>query len=786
MRLLGMKYNKYLIIGLLFIFCKVNAQVRIGEWVDHLSFNYANSLTKVGNIVYYSNGKGLAKYNTDDNSSEKLTKINGLSDVNIKLVRKCSYNDYVLVIYDNTNIDVIKPDGTIINISDIKRKSITGKKVINSVYFSGKYAYIACGFGIVVFDFDKLEVRDTYYVGSTIKNYGIYQITKNDTAFVVASDSGIYYGNFSASLINPLNWKSLNFNLPKGPYNAIVNINGKLFTNYSEKIKSDQFYKDTLYQFNSNIWTKSTCFVATGSTNNELIEDATSNQFFACSRNIFSVIDANGVTTNTVLNYVHHYSDINDVYYVGGNEFWFADGINGLVNTKIIATTNISNILKINGPGNNLVNDLAIKDGKLAVAPVNLTTLYNEQYNRSAASYFADNEWHSLADEIPVSSIVDINSVAIDPNDKNHIAFACMSTGIVELKNNKLSQIYTYTNSPLTPAIYLSNPLLRVTGLNFDNNSNLWNLVTVSPYVVQILKKDGSWKLMDFSQFTPSSPTVSKVIFTKNNQAWVVLARGGGILIYSDVNGLSAPNASNTKVAKQGVGLGNLPSNEVSSLCEDLDGKIWVGTDKGVAIFYSQDNVFSGSNWDCQQILIEQDGHVQHLLEDDAINTIAVDGANRKWVGTENSGVYCFSPDGQTEIYHFTFENSPLYSNSIMDIVIDETTGDVFIGSELGIQSFRTPIIKGFEDFSTIHAYPNPIRPGTTNTVYIKGLVDECIVKITDVAGNLIWETKSQGGQIQWDMQNFSGARVVSGTYLINCSTANGELKGTTKLLVVN
>lgn len=775
-----MQIKNKLFLLLLIVSYITQGQVKIGEWVDHLSYNAANTVAKVGNMVYYANYKGLAKYNTDDNSSEKFTKINGLSDVGITLIRKCSYNNYLIVIYENTNIDIIKPDGTIINVSDIKRKAITGQKTINDVYFVGKYAYLACGFGIVVFDTDKLEVKDTYYIGSISKNYNIYQISKNDTAFVVASDSGIYYGKFTANLTNTQSWKSLNTGLPKGPYNGIVNVNGKLFTNFSMLLKSGLYYQDTLYEFStSNSWLKVNGLVP--NTYRHLYESIDLNRFHVNSRNVFYEMDINGVVTKSAL-----YARINDVDYTGSDEFWFADEVNGLVNTKLTATSNISVPIKINGPDNNYVNDLEIKDGKLIVAPVNLTNIYTNQYSKLQASYFDDNEWHSYANITP-SSIVDINSVAIDPNDKNHVAFACMGSGILETKNNTVTAVYTETNSPLSPYMYNGvTPVLWVTGLNFDNNSNLWTLVTWSPYIIQVLKKDGTWRLLDFSQFTNYNTTVSKVIFTKNNQAWVILARDGGVLIYSDVNGLSTPNSSNTRVAKIGVGLGNLPTSDVPAICEDLDGKIWIGTAKGIAVFYSQDNVFSGANWDCQQILIEQDGHVQHLLEDDRVTSLAVDGANRKWVGTQNSGVYCFSSDGQTEIYHFTFENSPLYSNSIMDIVTDETTGDVFIGSELGIQSFRTPIIKGFEDFSTIHAYPNPIRPGTTNTVYIKGLVDECIVKITDVAGNLIWETKSQGGQIQWDMQNFSGARVVSGTYLINCSTANGELKGTTKLLVVN
>ncbi len=764
-----------------------NSQVKIGQWVDHLSYNSANSLAKVGNVIYFSNGKGLAKYNTSDNSSEKLTKINGLSDVNIKLIRKCSYNDYLLVIYENTNMDIIKPDGTIINISDIKRKSVTGKKNINEVYFNGQFAYLACGFGIVVFDFNKLEVKDTYYIGSAFKNYGIYQITKNDTAFVVASDSGIFYGKFVVNLTNPLNWKSLNTGLVKGPYNSIINVNGNLFTNYSEIEKSGQFYKDTIYQFTSaNTWVKLSCYLnQAGATNKKLYQSSDVNKFFVSSRNLFSEMDISGAITNSVSSNAYR-SIINDVYHVGGNDFWFADELNGLINRKITGGTNVSTVIKINGPENNYVNDIGIKDGKLVIAPVNLSNVYTNQFIRPPSSYFEENEWRSLEGIIP-DSIMDVNSVAIDPNDKNHIAFACMGSGVVELKNNVVKGVYTNKNSPLSAYMYNNTiPFLWVTGLNFDNNSNLWNLVSWSPYIIQVLKKDGTWHLLDFSQFTYFNTTVSKVIFTKNNQAWVILARDGGVLIYSDVNGLSAPNASNTKVAKIGVGIGNLPTSDVPAICEDLDGKIWIGTQKGVAVFYNPENVFTGANWDCQQILIEQDGNVQNLLEDDKVNAVAVDGANRKWIGTENSGVYCFSPDGQNEIYHFTFENSPLYSNAIRDIVTDETTGDVFIASEAGIQSFRTPIIKGFDNFSKVHAYPNPVRPGTSNTVYVKGLVDEAIVKITDVAGNLIWETKAQGGQIQWNLQNFRNEKVVSGTYLINCSTANGELKGTTKLLVVN
>ena len=162
------------------------SQVKIGQWLDHLSYGSANSVSKIDSKVYVSNGTGLAVYDERDNRIKKFTKIDGLSDVGVKMLRANESNNHLLVVYENTNIDVIIPNDLkdeIINISDIKRKIITGKKVINEVFFSGSLAYISCGFGIVVFDTDKLEIKDTYYLGNASTNLEVYQVTKNDMLF---------------------------------------------------------------------------------------------------------------------------------------------------------------------------------------------------------------------------------------------------------------------------------------------------------------------------------------------------------------------------------------------------------------------------------------------------------------------------------------------------------------------------------------------------------------------------------------------------------------------------
>ena len=762
--------NIFIILFLILNFC-LFSQVKVGQWADYLSYNYTNSVAKVGNIVYISNGQGLAKYNTSDFSIEKFTKIDGLSDVGVQLVRKCDANNSLLVIYSNANIDVIKSDGSIINVSDIKRKSITGNKTINEVYFKGNIAYLSCGFGIIVFDTDKLEIKDTYRVGNSLSNYIVHQVTSNDSAIFAATEFGIYYGKPIANLSNYQNWKPLNTGLPPGPYNSIVNFDNKIIANYSEKIKSGVDFKDTIYQYNGLNWAKY-----------PYISGSTIKKMYDYSKyNVLVIIDQSGCSDYNINGTVNNYitQNANDLYYENKNQYWIADKNFGLIDAK--NNTN-KNPIELNGPRSNYANDIAIKDGNIALAPINLGGTFSNQFNGTPPSLYQNNEWKSLSNIIPWN-IQDINSVAIDPNDKNHIAFGCMSSGVVEVTNNQLTAIYTDLNSPMIG--YQGASPLFVTGINFDKNSNLWSLVTNSPKLLQVHKKNNTWALLDFSQ-TIAAATVSKIIFNKAGQAWTILARGGGLLVYNDVAGLSAPNPSNSKLVTSAKGQGFLPSLDIFSICEDLDGKIWVGTQKGVTVFYNPENVFTSGNWDSQQILIEQDGHVAILLGDAKITAIAVDGANRKWIGTENSGLYCLSPDGQTQIYHFTKENSPLYSNSINDLEINETTGDVFIANEIGVQSYRTSIIKGFDDFSNIHAYPNPIRPGYSGSVYVTGLISEAIVKITDVAGNLVWEAKSQGGQIEWNLQTISGSRVSSGVYIVNCSSANGELSGTAKILVIN
>jgi hypothetical protein len=290
---------------------------------------------------------------------------------------------------------------------------------------------------------------------------------------------------------------------------------------------------------------------------------------------------------------------------------------------------------------------------------------------------------------------------------------------------------------------------------------------------------------LDFKPIIGSAPNLGQILVDKQDQKWVVMTRGGGILVYKG-HTMDPPNLTNSKKLTSAIGSGALPSTTVSCLAEDVDGEIWVGTDKGVAVFYSPENVFSGQNFDSQQILLEQDGHVQILLETETVQAIAVDDANRKWIGTANSGVFLMSADGTKQIYHFDENNSPLFSNDVGSIVINHETGEVYFGTSKGIISYRGTSIAGLDAFSDVYAFPNPVKPDYEGPIAIKGLMNNSTVKITDISGSLVYETKSEGGQAIWYGKNFNGVKVSSGVYMVFCTSEDGSQKTSTKILFIN
>lgn len=764
------------LIVLQFIILFSYGQVKIGEWKDHLSYNSCNTIVKVGSEVYVSNGVGLLKYSTSDNSITRINKSNGLSDIGINLLRYNPFNNTLLIIYENANIDILK-DNEFINFSDIKRKSITGKKIINEVIFNNNIAYLSCGFGIIVFDTDKLEVKDTYYIGPGGSYVNVFQMEYTDTTLIAATSVGLLKARTSSLLNNFQSWSAVS-GLPSGTYNGIVKYKNMLVANYSPYAANGTQNQDTLYKYSSGIWSKYTV-KPFPYFNTKLFPQG--NYLCMLENYGYEVYDSNENRIAYISQYPFGNAFIKDVCPdFSASKYWIADKYNGFIESYGPHPFYPNKKININGTHSNYISNIDVYEGKLFCSPTKIDETGTSHYSREGINHYNGTEWSYIKESV-YDSIMDYCFVYQDRKDPSRFWASSWLQGLCEYKNGQLVNVFNGYNAtiPYLPAFPFWH---RVAGLSMDETGNLWIAGSDVQNFLTVRKANGSFQNFNFNSI---SPYVGRVHADKHNQVWVLFPRGNGMLVYKN-NNFSAPNSSNYKFLNTSEGNGKLPDLYVFSIAEDLDDKIWIGTSKGVAVFYNPENVFSGANFDCQQILITQDGHVQILLETEKINAIAVDGANRKWIGTEASGVYCFSPDGQQEIYHFTAENSPLFSNLIIDLAYDEISGDVYIGSDQGMQSYRTLIVRGEEKYNNVHAYPNPVKPGYNGNVYIKGLMNESVVKITDINSNLVYEVKSQGGQIEWPLKNLSGQRVAPGVYLAYCALSDGATSAVTKILVLN
>ena len=230
----------------------------------------------------------------------------------------------------------------------------------------------------------------------------------------------------------------------------------------------------------------------------------------------------------------------------------------------------------------------------------------------------------------------------------------------------------------------------------------------------------------------------------------------------------------------------------VTALAQDQNGNLWLGTDKGIKVIYDGYRAFNnGGNGEqspvtCSNITITNGEFAEYLMAYESITAIAVDGANRKWVGTASGGVYLLSANGLDQLEHFTVANSPLFSDKIVTIGINERTGEVFIGTDRGLQVYRgTATYAVSHPLDDVHAFPNPVRPGYDGPIAIKGFARNSIVHITDAAGHTVFSATANGGQVIWNGRTLEGKKVASGVYYVFASDDQGENRAVGKVMII-
>lgn len=743
---------------------KVKAQIGVGEWRDHLPFTYPVDLTNSANKIYVASENGIFSYHKSANNIEKLTKVNLLSDIGITAIE--FYNSYnVLIVgYSNGNIDLVYDD-QVFNIPDIKREMILGSKAINHIRPIGQYAYLSCGFGIVLLDLEKKEIKDTYYIGNLGTQINVNCVYGYNDYIYAATSQGIYVADINnPNLIDYANWEQITtLPDPNGSYNQVIVTDQGILVN-----QNNESGNDIMYLYNNGLWN-------------------IFNNAYSSVKNIVTDENIQIVTNRNILNYTTAFvfqdsvsvtgiSNLNPVdVFKESNTYWIANRGSGLLKYNGINTETIIP----NAPYTASAFYVEASKNRVLVAPGGVSSAWNNTFLNSAIFSFRNEQWKSFYNYNAVDYIV----IKTDPQNPEHYYAGSWGMGVVEYQNDQIVETYNAENSTLQ-SIIPGGDFCRIGGLAFDQGNNLWvtNYNVTKP--ISVKTSQGEWHGFNFGE-TITGATLSKIVVTENNNKWVVLLDGNGLFVFSDNGTIDNENDDLYKKFSVVDENGKIISNNIFSIVPDLDGDIWVGTDQGVVVYYAPENVFETGLFYAQRVKLTIGDGTNYLLNNDVVTSIAVDGANRKWLGTQSSGVFLVSKDGTEEINHFTAENSPLLSNRINHIGINHETGEVFFATDKGLVSYRGSATMGSDEFRDVYVYPNPVREGYNGNITIRGLVSDVNVKITDISGNIVYETTAEGGQAVWDGNNFDGKRASTGVYLVFCTNDDGSKTHITKLLFI-
>ena len=747
----------------------LSAQLAIGEWKTHLSYNEARQVADAVDRIYCGTQNGLFYYNRKDHTIQIITRVEGLSDLEINTINFSLDQNILLIGYANANIDIIEGN-EIHNIPDIKREQITGNKTIHNILFIDQYAYLSCGFGIVVINLPKKEIKDTYYIGENGGMINVYDMAFDGTLLYAATENGIYIADInSPNLIDFNNWSRIQ-NIPHstGTFNSICWFGGNLYANF----RPETGMVDSLYYYDEyGFWHQ---FQALEKSQNYHIGKS-HDRLLVVSNEYVGVYDSDNHKVRQLHTGRPRHAVLDDE-----NVLWAADRDNGMYFSPDESTwENVSP----NGPLSQGAVSIAIVDDIVYTVAGSVTSGWSNTWNHAELNILQGGLWTGTS----TAEFRDLINLAVDPADKHHVFAASWGYGLLEYRNGELIEAYDETNSTLQTFIANDN-YYRLGGVVFDRDGNLWVTNSNVPEPISVRKKDGGWRSYDCDGKLKIN-ALSRIINTQYDHYWVICAQGKGLFAF-DMNGTLDEEADDSYKKFDVVDANNkIISNQVYSFAEDQNGTIWVGTDQGIVVYYSPSRVFDENLFYGQQIIVPRNdgtGLADILLGTERVTAIAVDGANRKWVGTAKAGAFLFSEDGLETLHHFTTENSPLLSDNIQEIAIDGKNGRVYFGTEKGLVSYKSTAIDGLDNFGNVYVYPNPVREDYHGEIVITGLVENVNVKITDINGNIVFETTALGGQAIWDGRSFSGNRVRTGVYLIFCTNEDGSKTHITKLLVIN
>jgi hypothetical protein len=732
---------------------QAQGDLRIGEWAAHLPYNGGATVTQSDTRIYYGTEFAiLAISKADSTDVTFFSKVDGLSDAAPSWIHFHKPMETLIIGYKNGNIDLLDNAG-ITNINDILRNtSIQGDKRINHIYTDdGTQAYLSTPFGLLILDLVSGQFKSTVFTPSPARAF-----TKFNGRYYLVIESGMYSFNpASGNLVDNFNqWDRVTD--PKLPSNysaqfvSVFNnklyagLDGDLYRMVADTFELMHSIDGFSVQYISNEEQHLIVGFTCGSECNGKVvffrpDDQFSNEsgIHCVARPTYAIEDELGRVW---------YADLFPGFRVAQNRFTPCE------------------LLSFNTPYAGAVSDMVVEDGKLYVATGGASESYGYQGNRDGFYIFDRVNWKTYnqfnTPAIEATGLLNFFRIAPDPaTDKVYIG--TYWGGLLEFDGVDGYKVYDDTNSSLQGAVG-DEARERIAGLAFDDQHNLWISNYIASRPLSVLKADGTWKSFDFPCTNITDAT--QIVIDQRGYKWIMLySKSASIVVYDD-NG-TIDNETDDRCKLLSASNTEIPSNSMYSMVVDLEGDIWVGTAEGPVVFDGSADIFD--NHRGSRIKVEQDGVLNYLFGEETIYTIAVDGANRKWFGTGN-GVFVQSPGGDEEVASYTTDNSPLLDNRIFDIAIDQHNGIVYIATAGGIMSLRTDAIEGGRKHDdSVYAYPNPVRPEYDGPIAIRGLARDAVVKITNVQGQLLYETRALGGQAIWDGRDLNGRQAETGVYLV-------------------
>ncbi len=737
----------------------------IGLWKEYLPYNSTIDLAAGKGKVFAATPYSLFSVTLSDNSIERLSRVTGLNETGISAICYDNAQEKLFIAYSNSNIDILYRND-IINLPDIKRDNIIGDKTIYSIYPLEKNYYLSTGLGVVVIDGDKYEVKDSWFIGNGGQQVKVNGFASDAAMFYAATEQGLKRAFRNAgNLADHSQWEMLSGSngLPSGTCRNVFTIQNNLIAEAENK----------LWTWNGNNWgiwyqDEWPIVSATVSENKVLLCQRKTN-----GESRIVILNSDG-TTGRVIAQVEPLSSPRRAILLQ-NDPWLADQFGGLTHF----TASSYEQYKLNSPEATASGEMTVYNNTFYATAGEVNEAWNYQYNGNGIYILKEGEWTNINRYrfTQIDTLLDYITIAIDPKDES-IWAGSFGGGLLHI-TQPLSFSITKAGvlSPATgdPGSY------RVSGLTFDKDRLLWLSNYGAPQPLLAKKQDGSWIKFSVPFLLPEN-ALTQIVADDDNYKWIVVSKSGGLLCYDPGASVENTGDDHWKKFGAGAGNGNLPAADVLCIAKDKNGFIWVGTANGIGVIQCPGQVFTGQGCEAVWPVVKQGNFAGYLFNGQQVRSIAVDGANRKWVATDN-GVWLVSATGEDVIYQFTETNSPLLSNIVKKVTINGQTGEVFFATAKGICSFRSTATEGGERNENVLVFPNPVPPGYSGTIGIRGLVNNAIVKITELDGRLVYQTRALGGQAVWDGKDYRGRRISTGVYLVLISN-DGRTENTAAKIV--